>query len=141
MAHLYKHVAKYIRYWGPVKSFWMYAFEDLFGWNKRFIKSRSHPVASIMVTNQNTIIADIALEFLALSKRVAAGVPRGVGFQPVVELEARVDGVGTPVFIDQAMATSIQLWMSTQQVFVDMKAAWSAKHESTRQAVHRENVR
>jgi hypothetical protein len=134
-------MVRYIERWGPVKSIWMFAFEDLFGYFKRRIKSRSHPVASIMIASQNMIIADIALEFITLSRRTLAGVdallpqfvPLAVQLAPVALATGRVQG---RIFLEDDETASLKLWMKAQEPYSSMSTLWKRKVESVRQRLH-----
>jgi hypothetical protein len=139
MMHLMGHMVRYIERWGPVKSIWMFAMEDLFGYFKRMIKTRSHPVASIMIASQNMIIADIALEFIALSRRMVAGVgaeeyvPLAVQLAPVAMATGRCQG---KFFLEDDELASLKLWMKAQEPYNSMNTLWKLKIESVRQRLH-----
>jgi hypothetical protein len=146
MMHLPKHLVRYIERWGPVKSIWMFAPEDLFGYFKRVIKTRSHPVASIMIASQNMVIGDIALEFIALSRRVISGVAdRNAGFVPLaVQLAPVAMATGRSqgnIFLDPADVVSLKLWMTAVQPYRGMKALWTRKVDSLRQRLCRLRAR
>jgi hypothetical protein len=48
MSHLLVHIVDQLKDNGPARELWMYVFEDYFGLLKLSIKTRSHPVASMM---------------------------------------------------------------------------------------------
>jgi hypothetical protein len=138
MMHLMGHMTRYVERWGPVKSIWMFAMEDLFGYFKRRIKTRSHPVASIMIASQNMIIADIALEFIELSRRTIAGVgaqlqqfvPLAVQLAPVALATGRLQG---RFFLEPDEFASLKLWMKAQEPYTSMNTLWQQKVVSVRQ--------
>jgi len=64
MFHLVTHMEEQLRRWGPVKDTWMFGFESFFGDMMSLIKSRSHPVASIMRQDRATQTLNAAKEMM-----------------------------------------------------------------------------
>ena len=69
MYHLMTHMEAQLKHWGPVKDLWMFGFEDFFGHCMNQIKTRSHPVMSIMKSDRSMQTLNMIKELLVTKKQ------------------------------------------------------------------------
>jgi hypothetical protein len=68
MFHLMQHMPEQLAFWGPVRTHWMYGLEDFFGYCMTQIKTRSNPVASIMLADRTSMVVAMAKELVMTKK-------------------------------------------------------------------------
>jgi hypothetical protein len=73
MFHAVTHMEEQLRRWGPVKETWMFGLESFFGDMMSLIKSRSHPVKSIMRQDRATQTLNAAKEMIQTRQRPGEG--------------------------------------------------------------------
>ena len=68
MFHLLEHMSEQLQRWGPVRNVWMFGPESYFGYLMGLIKTKKHPVASILRADRNLTVSAMAKDLMQANR-------------------------------------------------------------------------